>query len=59
MSSGLLARSLTNASEASWVMWLVRSVATAPGSITVTRMFGWSSWRSDSDQPLIPHLVAA
>jgi hypothetical protein len=41
------------------VMWSVSSVATAPGSMTMTRTPGWSSWRSDSDQPLMPHLVAA
>ena len=42
-----------------WVMWSVSSVATAPGSITITRTSGCSCWRSDSDQPFIPHLVAA
>jgi hypothetical protein len=41
------------------VMWSVSSVATAPGSMTVTRMSGCSSWRNASDHPLIPHLVAA
>ena len=41
------------------VLWSVSSVATAPGSIRVTRTAGWSSWRSASDQPFIPHLVAA
>ena len=35
------------------------SVLTAPGSMTMTRTSGWSSWRSDSDQPFSPHLVAA
>ena len=34
--------------------WSVSSVATAPGSTTMTRMLGWSSRRSDSDQPFIP-----
>ena len=29
------------------------------GSITTTRTSGWSSWRSASDRPPIPHLVAA
>ena len=32
-------------------MWSVSSVATAPGSMTITRMSGWSSWRRASDQP--------
>jgi hypothetical protein len=35
------------------------SVATTPGSTSVTRTSGSSSSRSDSDQPLMPHLVAA
>jgi len=34
------------------------SVATAPGSITITRTSGWSSWRSASDQPPRPVFVA-
>ena len=42
-----------------WVMWSVSSVATAPGSITITRTSGCSCWRSDSDQPFTPHFVAA
>jgi hypothetical protein len=33
-----------------WVMWVGSSVATAPGSMTVTRTSGSSSLRSDSDQ---------
>ena len=41
------------------VMCSVSSVATAPGSMMVTRTSGCSSWRSASDQPLIPHFVAA
>jgi hypothetical protein len=40
------------------VMWSVSSVATAPGSMIITRTSGWSAWRSASDQPLSPHLVA-
>jgi hypothetical protein len=36
------------------VMWLVSSVATAPGSMTMTRMSGCSPRRSDFDQPFIP-----
>ena len=40
-------------------MWVGSSVATAPGSISVTRTSGSSSRRSDSDQPFMPHLVAA
>jgi hypothetical protein len=39
-----------------WVMWSVSSVATAPGSMTMTRTSGWSSWRRASDQPLRPPL---
>src|SRR5215212_4143197 len=42
-----------------WVMWSGSSVAVAPGSMTMTRTSGCSSTRSASDQPLIPHLVAA
>jgi hypothetical protein len=41
------------------VVWVGSSVATAPGSIRVTRTSGSSSRRSDSDQPFKPHLVAA
>ena len=41
------------------VTWSGNSVATAPGLIRVTRTSGSSSRRSDSDQPLMPHLVAA
>jgi hypothetical protein len=41
------------------VMWSVSSVATAPGSMSVTRTSGWSSWRRPSDQPPSPHFVAA
>jgi hypothetical protein len=37
---------------------VVSSVAAAPGSMTITRMSGCSSWRSASDQPPRPHLVA-
>jgi hypothetical protein len=44
---------------AAWVMWSGSSVAVAPGSMTMTRTSGCSSTRSASDQPLIPHLVAA
>ena len=39
-------------------MWVGNSVTTAPGSMTVIRTSGSSSWRSDSDQPFMPHLVA-
>jgi hypothetical protein len=39
------------------VMWLVSSVATAPGSMTVTRMSGCSSCRRASD--VHSHFVAA
>ena len=42
-----------------WVMWSVSSVATAPGSITITRTSGCNCWRNDSDQPFRPHFVAA
>ena len=42
-----------------WVMCSGSSVSTAPGSITITRTPGCSCWRSDSDQPFMPHLVAA
>jgi hypothetical protein len=38
---------------------VVGSVPTAPGSTTATRTSACSSWHSDSDQPLIPHFVAA
>jgi hypothetical protein len=41
------------------VMWSGSSVATAPGSTTITRTSGCSSWRRASDQPLRPHFVAA
>jgi hypothetical protein len=54
-----LTKSFANARVASWVMWSVSSVSTAPGSITVTRICGCSSSRSPSDQPFIPHFVAA
>ena len=39
-------------------MWLVSSVATAPGSMTVARMSGCSSCRRASDH-VHPHFVAA
>src|SRR6478736_1422696 len=35
------------------------SMATTPGSMSVTRTSGSSSWRRDSDHPLRPHFVAA
>jgi hypothetical protein len=40
-------------------MWSVSSVATAPGSISITRMSGCSSRRNASDQSFMPHFVAA
>jgi hypothetical protein len=52
-------RALETRLLAAWVMWSGSSVAVAPGSMTMTRTSGCSSTRSASDQPLIPHLVAA
>ena len=42
------------------VMWLVSSVSTKPGWITITRTpRRVTSWRSDSEKALMPNFVAA
>ena len=56
---GLVVSCWTPCFVSAWVMWFGSSVATTPGSTSVTRTSGSSSCRSDSDQPLMPHLVAA
>jgi hypothetical protein len=62
MTSGLIAipptHSCTALRVSSWVMCSGSSVATAPGSITITRTSGCSSSRKPSDQPPMPHLAA-